>query len=94
MNSSIKFSLIEHSEFRIGDGILVIPNLNGVAETSKTLYLEEVGLEIWRLLELGQDTTEIVTRIAQTYEKDLTTIRDDVQKYLDDLLFEGYIKII
>lgn len=94
MNSSVKFSLVEHSEFHIGDGILVIPNLNGVAETSKALYLEEVELEIWRLLELGQSTTEIVTRITQIYDQDVETVMEDVQKYLNDLLSEEYIKAI
>lgn len=93
MNDKLTFDIVEHTEFPLGAGLLIIPVFNGISESSKTLYLEKTSLEIWKDLSNNYCISEISSHISQLYDKDLDIITEDVQEFIDDLLRTGYIII-
>ena len=67
--------------FRDLDGEAVILDL-----ASGTYFgLNEVGTRVWRLIEDGRDSSEIVDTVAAEYDADRATIAEDVERLLDDL---------
>lgn len=93
MNDNLIFNIVEHTEFPLGTGLLIIPVFNGVSETSKTLYLEDTSLEIWKSLKNNYCISEISNHIAQMYNEDISTITKDVQQFINDLMQTGYIVV-
>jgi hypothetical protein len=47
--------------------------------------LNEVGTRVWRLVDEGRDTAQIVDMVASEYQVDRATVARDVGRLLDDL---------
>jgi Coenzyme PQQ synthesis protein D (PqqD) len=67
--------------FRDLEGEAVILDLS-----SGTYFgLNEVGTRVWRLVDEGRDSSQIVEIVAAEYAADRETIARDVERLLDDL---------
>lgn len=91
MTGDSKFKVVDYTNFSLGEGLLVVPIVNEVSDTSQTLYLEKVSLEIWNMLINMKTISEITKKIAELYEAEFETIEKDVYQFIDKLVREGYV---
>ena len=56
--------------------------------------LDEVGTEIWRLLERPRSLGEICASLLERYEVEPETCRADVARFLEGLLSDGTLTIV
>jgi GeoRSP system PqqD family protein len=73
---------------RVIDGEAVIVNAHG----GEILVLNEVGAEIWHLLDGQHDVDAIVAHVLASFEVDEGTARADVREFLDSLATRGALR--
>jgi len=54
----------------------------------------QVGSEIWSMLEQPRSVIEIVDRLSGTYDVDADTIRHDVSAFLQALIERGLLRVV
>lgn len=54
--------------------------------------LDEVGTEIWRLIEAGRDEQEILDELVDAFEVEPDVLRGDVRRFVDRLLEKRLIQ--
>lgn len=65
---------------------VIIPLGSRVVEFNGIMTLSESGAILWKLLEHGADTDELVSAILTEYDVDETIARKDVGAFLDTII--------
>jgi len=69
------------------DGEMVLLDM-----ASENYYgLDEVGTEIWRILNEGKTLEETVAELLEIYEVDETTLRQDLERFVTHLTEHGLL---
>ncbi len=63
-------------------------------ETGYVYELNETGCKIWILLKEGLSNEEIVSKMAQEYDVDVTTLENDVKEFLKRLVEYGILEVV
>ena len=88
MNKKLRFRINKPSVvYEKFDDELVLINL----DSGNYYSFENVGADIWGLIQSGASETEIIAEISQRYTKKISTIENAVQKFLSELKEEGLI---
>ncbi len=91
MKESSRFIVLDHNEYRIGNDVLIIPVENGIANTGKTLFLNDISLVIWNGVKNNDSVKDISLSIQAEYDEQYNTILDDVIGFIQELLNSGFI---
>jgi len=77
---------------KIAGETIVVPIRSQAAELDFVYVLNEVGATIWSRLDEGLAPAEIAAAIANDFEVDPDTARQDVDRFLETLLGAGVIE--
>lgn len=75
----------------IAGDYVIIPTGKTVLEFNGMLTVNEVGVEIWNMLQEEVTFEEIVQGILQEYDADAETVKADVREFLDTLIAGGIL---
>ena len=70
---------------------VIIPVRGKVGDLGNIYTLNEVGSQVWNLLDGTRDIKAIVTALSQEYEAGFETLAVDVQALLSDMQQEGLV---
>ena len=77
----MKYSIVENIEFQNFDGDSVLLDLN----TGNYFGLNEIGTDIWLLLEKKFKIDEIKSRLIEIYDIDSEQIELDVENFIEKM---------
>lgn len=71
---------------------VVLPLGSATLDFNGMLSLNESGLLLWRLLEVGKDADDMVDALLQAYDVDRETAKADVEEFLNKLIQAGCVE--
>ena len=94
-NATETFSKNGEFAFRVvaGEAVLV-PIRGGVGELGSIFTLNEVGAEIWRLIDGARSTDDIAQAVCEQFEVALEQATRDVRSFLKRLLDRGLVTAV
>lgn len=75
----------------IAGDYIIIPTGKTVLEFNGLITVNEVGIDIWKMLQEEVTFEEIVQGILKEYDVDEETVRADVREFLDKLIAGGIL---
>lgn len=75
----------------IAGDYVIIPTGKTVLDFNGMITVNEVGVEIWKMLQEEVTFDEIVQRILNEYDVEEETVRSDVREFLDKLIAGGIL---
>ena len=77
---------------QIAGSWVVLPLGSAVLNFNGMLTLNESGLLLWRLLEVGKGPEDMVAALLMAYEVDQETATADVEEFLNSLIQAGCVE--
>lgn len=77
---------------RVSDVYILVPLKKRIVDLNSIFALNETGAYIWRLLEEGLSEDEIIERIVNEFDVDVTQAKNDVRFFLQELMKHGLIE--
>lgn len=71
---------------------LVVPVAERVVDFNGMFTLSDTGVFLWKLLQEGKDTGELLAAITEEYEIDEETAKTDIDAFLDKLKEQGIVE--
>lgn len=71
---------------------IVVPICSGVGDMEAVYTFNELGGQLWRLLEEARTAKELIAWVAQNFDVPPQVAADDVQSFLADLTETGLIE--
>lgn len=71
---------------------VVLPLGSATLDFNGMLSLNESGLLLWRLLEVGKDADDMLDALLQAYDVDRETAKADVEEFLNKLIQAGCVE--
>ena len=71
---------------------VVLPLGSATLDFNGMLSLNESGLLLWRLLEVGKDADDMVDALLQAYDVDRETAKADVEEFLNKVIQAGCVE--
>lgn len=65
-----------------------------VLEKSAYYSLDEIGAEIWRLIEIPMTVRQVCDRLLETFEVAPEQCQTDVLKFLNEIHGQGLVQVI
>lgn len=72
----------------------VIDSKSYIIKKNDAFILDDVGREIWELVNGQNSNEDIIQTIALNFSEDVDHIKGDIEKYLKELLKDGLIESI
>lgn len=79
---------------QVGEDFLLVPLCASADKIDYFYTLNQVGTDIWKLLDGVKTLAETVDELAQQYDADRETIAKEVFEFLRELLDAGMIEIV
>ena len=77
---------------RIGERIMAVPIGTQTSELHGMIALSESGELLWKVLEKGATIDELTTALTDEYDVDVTTARNDVEAFVEQLKIQGALQ--
>lgn len=77
----------------IGGETLIVPVRGNVGDLASIYSFNEIGSLLWRLLEIPKNITELLAVVEREYDVDSETARQDVERFLGDMLSAGLAEV-
>jgi len=74
---------------QIADEYIIIATGDQAVKFSAVLVLNEVGAQVFKMLQAGKAQEEIAEELMKIYEIDQTTAQNDTQRFIDKLIGDG-----
>ena len=78
---------------RVSGETLIVPVRGKVGDLASIYSFNEVASLIWQLLEMPRDVSELVSAVEREYDVDPQQARQDVSKFLNDMLSVGLVEV-
>lgn len=75
----------------IAGDYVIIPTGKTVLTFNGLITVNEVGADLWKMLQTEVTFDELLNGILETYEVDEETAREDIQEFLDTLIEGGVL---
>ncbi len=77
----------------IGGETLIVPVRGNVGDLASIYSFNEIGSLLWTLLEIPKNITELLAAVEREYDVDSETARQDVERFLGDMLSAGLAEV-
>lgn len=77
---------------RVSNAYILVPLKKRIVDLNSIFALNETGAFVWELLEEGLSEDEIVERIVNEFDVDITQAKNDIRYFLQELMKHGLIK--
>ncbi|MBQ7266035.1 MAG: PqqD family protein [Firmicutes bacterium] len=71
---------------------IVVPVGEGSMDFSGVIQLNDVGAFLWKILENGSDSQNLVSQLLKEYDVDEATAKNDVEDFLNKLREAGLVE--
>src|ERR1700730_4668085 len=78
---------------RVSGETLIVPVRGKVGDLASIYSFNEVGSLIWQLLEMPRDVSELVSAVEREYDVDPQRARQDVLKFLNEMLSVDLVEV-
>ena len=75
----------------IAGDYVIIPTGKTVLSFNGLITVNEVGADLWKMLQSEVSFDDLVQGILDIYDVDETTAREDIQEFLDTLIRRGIL---
>ncbi len=79
---------------QMGSEMVMVPLTDKVADMTSVLTLNEVGVDILKILEAPKTFNEITANLLSIYDVDRTTIEADITDFLETAIDKKVVEII
>jgi hypothetical protein len=77
---------------RVSNAYILVPLKKKIVDLNSIFALNETGAFVWELLEKGLSEDEIVERIVNEFDVDITQAKNDIRYFLQELMKHGLIE--
>lgn len=87
LNNNINIDIFDNQAF-------VMTESDGVVDITKTLLVENVGFDILKMLMAAAEVNfpDICQKIGAIYEVDEAELKEDIEKFLNELVLAGIVR--